>query len=91
MSLADLSDELLEKTGLYELLRRRGIRLHSASQNVGARIATAAEARSLNERRGAALLWMQRTTFDDAGSTVEYGSHLYAASRYHFEFSFLAP
>jgi GntR family transcriptional regulator len=32
---------------------------------------------------------MQRQTFDDHGSVVEFGTHLYAASRYSFEISLL--
>jgi GntR family transcriptional regulator len=75
----------LTDTGLYELLRRAGLRLHSATQTLGARTATAAEARQLGESRGAALLTMERVTTDDQGSTVEYATHLYAASRYSFE------
>ena len=81
--------ETLESHGLYELLKSGGIVLHSASQIVGARTATAAEARLLEEPRGAALLTMQRQTFDDHGSVVEFGTHLYAASRYSFEINLL--
>jgi GntR family transcriptional regulator len=81
----------LEEHGLYELMRGRGIHLHTASQTVGARTATAAEARLLDERRNAALLTMQRTTYDDQGVPVEYGNHVYAASRYAFEINLLAP
>lgn len=83
--------EELAEHGLYELMRGRGIHLHAASQTVGARTATAAEARLLDERKNAALLTMQRTTYDDQGDVVEYGSHIYAASRYSFEISLLAP
>lgn len=81
----------LEHRGLYELLRANGVRLHSAIQTVGARKATAAEARLLGEPRGAALLTMQRLSFDDHGETVEWGDHLYAASRYAFEINLLTP
>jgi DNA-binding GntR family transcriptional regulator len=28
---------------------------------------------------------MQRTAYDDLGQAVEYGSHIYRASRYYFE------
>jgi DNA-binding GntR family transcriptional regulator len=28
---------------------------------------------------------MSRTTYDDTGRAVEYGSHLYRASRYTFD------
>jgi GntR family transcriptional regulator len=81
----------LETHGLYELMRGRGIQLHSATQIVGARTATAAEARLLDESRGAALLTMQRVTYDDHGAVVEYGDHVYAASRYSFETHLLKP
>ena len=74
--------DALATTGLYDLLRRTGVHLHSATQVVGARTATAAEARELGEPRGAALLTMERETLDDHGTVVEFASHLYAASRY---------
>jgi GntR family transcriptional regulator len=86
-----LIEEDLEHGGLYALMRGRGIQLHSATQVVGARTATAAEARLLGEGRGAALLTMQRTTYDDHGTVVEYGTHVYAASRYAFETTLLTP
>jgi GntR family transcriptional regulator len=79
----------LEDHGLYELIRRQGIRLHSATQTLGARTATAAEARLLDEGRGAALITAQRVTYDDLGGAVEFGNHLYASSRYTFEISLL--
>ncbi len=80
----------LEREGLYHLLRRAGIHLHSATQVIGARAASAAEARSLGERKGAALLTMQRTAYDDHGVGVEYGSHIYAAARYSFQMTLMA-
>lgn len=79
----------LEEHGLYELMREHGIHLHSATQTVGARNATAAEARLLGEPRNAALLTMQRITYDDRGTAVEYGTHIYAASSYSFEIDLL--
>jgi len=39
----------------------------------------------LDESRGAPLLTMTRTAWDETGRAVEYGSHLYRASRYSFE------
>jgi len=81
--------EELESTGLYRLMRGAGITLHSARQSVGARAATAEEAKLLGEAVGAPLLTMERTTFDDTGRPVEYASHLYRASRYSFEFQLL--
>lgn len=79
----------LAERGLYDLLRSSGVRLHSATQTVGARTATAAEAALLGEPRGAALLTVHRTTSDDHGTVVEHGAHLYAASRYAFEIDLL--
>src|SRR6266508_3319062 len=74
----------LELTSLYDDLA--GVRLHLASQTIGARAATAAEAAALQDRKGTCVLTMQRTAFDDTGRAVEYGSHLYRASIYSFEF-----
>jgi GntR family transcriptional regulator len=87
--LLELADGQLETTGLYALMRHHGITLHSAQQTVGARTATDEECRLLAEPPGAALLTMQRVTYDDRGRPVEYGSHLYRASRYAFEFRLL--
>lgn len=87
----DLSPEDLERTGLYNLMRTRAIRLHSATQVVGARNATASEARLLGEPSRAAVLTMQRTSYDDHGIPVEYGDHIYAASRYSFQTNLLVP
>jgi DNA-binding GntR family transcriptional regulator len=89
--LADLDRDALENHGLYELLRARGLRLHSATQTIGARTANAGEARLLREPARAALLTMERVTYDDHGSVVEWGTHLYAASRYAFDITLLSP
>jgi DNA-binding GntR family transcriptional regulator len=86
VDLVTLSAEALERTGLYQLMRAAGVRLHLATQTVGARSATAAEARLLGDQRGAPLLTMQRTAYDDRGRAVEYASHYYRASLYSFEF-----
>jgi len=75
----------LAAAGLYDLLGRSGVLLHSATQTVSARPATPAEAKLLGEPRGAALLTMERETLDQDGVAVEYATHLYAASRYSFE------
>ncbi len=90
VGLLDLDDEALGQTGLYRLMRTAGITLHSARQTVGARAATPAEGELLAEPAGAPLLTMERTTFDDTGRPVEFGSHLYRASRYAFDFQLLA-
>ncbi|CAM5262071.1 transcriptional regulator [Streptomyces badius] len=87
--LVPLRTEELEATGLYRLMRAAGITLHSARQSVGARAAAAGEARSLDEEPGAPLLTMERVTYDGTGRVVEFGSHVYRAARYAFEFQLL--
>lgn len=80
----DPTDDELHDKGLYQLLRSAGVRLHAAQQTIGARLATEQDAELLDEQPGAALLTMQRTTYDDTGRVVEYGWHVYRASRYSF-------
>ncbi|MCD9877849.1 GntR family transcriptional regulator [Streptomyces guryensis] len=88
-TLLDLDTARLEATGLYRMMRTAGITLHSARQTISARSATAEEAARLDEEEGAALLTMQRTAYDDTGRPVEYGTHIYRASRYAFDFQLL--
>ncbi|MDQ7809300.1 GntR family transcriptional regulator [Amycolatopsis sp. A133] len=83
----DANDDELRERGLYQLLRSAGVRLHAAEQHIGARLATEEDAELLQEAPGAALLTMQRTTYDDTGRVVEYGWHVYRASRYTFNLS----
>ncbi|MEU7278543.1 GntR family transcriptional regulator [Streptomyces sp. NPDC045431] len=87
--LLEPGSEELEETGLYRMMRGAGVTLHSARQSVGARAATALEADLLSEEPGAPLLTMERTSYDDTGRPVEFGSHIYRASRYAFEFQLL--
>jgi GntR family transcriptional regulator len=82
--LVHLSTDMLKRHGLYELLRAAGIRLYSATQRMSAKNASAAEARTLHEPRGAALLTMERIAYDEGGRPVEFGQHVYRASRYGF-------
>ncbi|QEO14397.1 GntR family transcriptional regulator [Agromyces intestinalis] len=82
---ADLERDDLERHGLYQLLRARGVTMRVAKQRIGARAATAQEADLLDLRRGAAILTMSRTAFDNAGVAVEYGQHCYRPDRYAFE------
>jgi DNA-binding GntR family transcriptional regulator len=79
------TEEELAQRGLYRYLRLQGVHLRVAHQRIGARVARAEEARLLEEPPRAALLTMSRTAFDDQGAAVEYGSHVYRASRYEFE------
>jgi DNA-binding GntR family transcriptional regulator len=77
--------EELEEAGLYQALRSRGVHIRLARQRIGAKAADRDEARLLDEKLKAPLLVMNRTAFDDSGRVVEYGSHVYRASRYYFE------
>ncbi|MFI5496065.1 GntR family transcriptional regulator [Actinoplanes sp. NPDC051859] len=87
--LAELTPERLEAHGLYELLRAAGVTLRVAAQRIGARAATHREATLLTERRGAPLLTMTRTTYDDSGRAVEHGSHVYRPALYSFEMALI--
>lgn len=84
VGLVDLTADDLAAHGLYEMLRAAGVNLRIAHQTIGARGATAAEARLLDERRGVPLLTMTRVAYDDQGRPVEYGRHVYRAGRYSF-------
>jgi DNA-binding GntR family transcriptional regulator len=80
-----LSAADLEAQGLYNLFRANGMIMRIAKQSIGARAATAAEARALGERKGAPLLTMERSAYDEQGRAVEHGRHVYRASRYSFD------
>jgi DNA-binding GntR family transcriptional regulator len=80
-----LSAADLEAQGRYNLFRANGISMRIAKQSIGARAATAAEARALAERKGAPLLTMERSAYDEQGRAVEHGRHVYRASRYRFD------
>jgi DNA-binding GntR family transcriptional regulator len=84
-AVVSLTPESLEQQGLYEIMRANGLDIRIASQTIGARAATAAEARILEEARGAPVLTMVRTTYDSHGHALEHGDHIYRASLYAFE------
>jgi DNA-binding GntR family transcriptional regulator len=82
-------EEDLATRGLSDLIRNQGITVHSAHQMIGARTASPEESMMLEEPLGAPLLTMEKVTFDDHGKVVEFGDHLYAASRYTLEIDLL--
>jgi DNA-binding GntR family transcriptional regulator len=82
--------DVLEKTGLYEVLRSQGVLLQAGEQLIGARRVTAHEAKLLEAPRTATVLTMTRTTFDQNGTPVEHGSHAYLAERYSFRMTLVA-
>jgi len=85
VDVVDLDAVDLGETGLYAHLRDCGVLMRVARQRIGARGATADEASQLGERKGAPLLTMQRTAYDNAGRAVEYGRHAYRPDLYAFE------
>jgi DNA-binding GntR family transcriptional regulator len=84
-SVVDLGGVDLEKAGLYSTLRQAGVHMQVANQEITARRASAREARLLHESKGAPLLTMQRTVYNDNGLPVEYGLHLYRPDMYAFQ------
>lgn len=85
---ADFSDigvAELQRHGLYQILRSRGVAIAIARQTIGARRATTDEADLLGIPDGAPVLTMTRIAFDHAGRAVEFGDHCYRPDRYSFE------
>lgn len=81
----DVTEEDLERRGLYQILCTRGVTMRVANQRIGARSATAAESELLQLPKGAALLTMARIAFDNSGRAVEFGQHCYSPDLYSFE------
>jgi len=84
-NLLEPDDEELQTNGLYRLIRAGGTHMRIARQRIGARAANTTEAKRLDVPKGAPLLTMQRTAYDDKGRVVEYGDHVYRAESYTFE------
>lgn len=81
----DITAAELQSHGLYQLLRTRGTLISVAQQRIGARTATAEESQLLEIRARGALLTMDRTAYNNAGSAVEFGHHCYRPDLYAFE------
>ncbi|MCK2125049.1 UTRA domain-containing protein, partial [Pseudomonas sp. PNPG3] len=71
--------EELTTTGLYEALRQRGVTSVLAHERIGATVADVEHAELLDEEPGAALLTMERKSFANDGTVVEFGLHVYRA------------
>lgn len=80
----------LGEHGLYQCLHARGVDVAAASQEIGARGATAEEAETLGEKEGAPLLTMHRVGRTADGRAVEIGQHVYRPSLYSFRLSLFA-
>jgi DNA-binding GntR family transcriptional regulator len=85
VQVARLSRPALQHNGLYALLREVGAHPDTATEVIGARVATAEEAGVLGIKRGDAVLTMSRSAWGLDGRGIEYGSHIYRADRYAFE------
>lgn len=79
------SRESLASNGLYASLREEGVVSVLAHERIGATVADEEHAELLDEEVGAALLTMERKSFANDGRVVEFGYHVYRASRYSFE------
>jgi DNA-binding GntR family transcriptional regulator len=91
VQVARLSRADLERQGLYACLRAAGdAQPSTATEVIGARVATPGECSVLGIKRGSAVLTMTRTAWSADGRGVEYGSHIYRADRYAFEHSVTA-
>jgi GntR family transcriptional regulator len=88
--LLELDAAHLVSGGLYELLRTHGIAPAVAEQSVGARAATAREARLLEVPARSALITVIRVAFADSGRPIEYGTHIYPGGRYILHMSLVA-
>lgn len=73
----------LSNNGLYKCLADRNVKMSTAVQTIGARIATDRESDLLGLEAGAALMTMERTVYDVSGDVVEFGRHVYDASQYN--------
>ncbi|HEX2886987.1 GntR family transcriptional regulator [Vineibacter terrae] len=62
----------MERTSLFELIQRAGVRLHSGHQTVSATLATPLVSRHLNVKIGAPLLRTIRVLNDKDGNAVEH-------------------
>jgi DNA-binding GntR family transcriptional regulator len=82
--LIELDAADLESHGLYEVLRKGGVRMRMAEQSIGAEAARSTSARLLDIRKGSPVLSIETTTFADSGKPVEVGRHEYRGDMYRF-------
>ncbi|MDR3106835.1 MAG: GntR family transcriptional regulator [Bifidobacteriaceae bacterium] len=83
--------EALNQRGLYDLMRGQGASLKTATQLIGARAASAAEAKLLQTDPGAPCVAMKRYARDHLGELIEVGDHLYRGDKYHFTATLTTP
>ena len=88
--LDDLDVDELERRGLYESLRTRGVDIRVADQRIGARNARRDEYRLLELSGGDAVLTIERVSFDGDGRAVEFARHCYRPDRYAYDTTLVA-
>ena len=76
----------LTKIALMSLIERAGCVVHSATQDIGAEVATPEVARALQIDMGAPLISLTRTTYDASGAGIEHLRALYRPDRYTFRY-----
>jgi len=86
-SVGPVSKAELESTGLYGILRSRGLVPQVGKQRITARRVTQAESLELDIESGAAVLSMERTAYDSLGTAIEHGEHIYRPDLYSLEFT----
>lgn len=86
----ELTEEELERHGLYDALRSRGVNMRIAHQTIESRLLTDEEAALLDEEPPAACLTVQRVVYDDTGRLVEIGQHVYRAGLYKMHTSLVS-
>jgi DNA-binding GntR family transcriptional regulator len=84
---ADPKVSEIQSGGLYACLKEQGIEIRVAKQNIGARKASAEEARLLEIESNGPVLTMDRTGYDKSGHAIEFGHHCYRTDIYSFEFT----
>ena len=87
---ADIPVEEFQSSGLYQILRSRGIAIRIANQRIGARKAHGDESTLLDIERGGPVLTMERVAFDGTGRAIEFGHHCYRPDRYSFQTTLVA-
>ncbi|RWZ49801.1 GntR family transcriptional regulator [Labedella phragmitis] len=87
---ADITREQLESTGLYQVLRARGVAIRIAKQKIGARRVQGDESELLGIDRGHPVLTVERVAFDNSGRVIEFGHHCYRPDMYSFETTLVA-
>jgi GntR family transcriptional regulator len=90
LDFADITTDQLHQSGLYEILRARGVSIRVANQTIGARRAHGDESGLLDIDKGSPVLTMERVAFDASGRAVEFGHHCYRPDMYRFETTLVA-